>query len=130
MAGDSIGSGRRLAAVRSVFAVRLCRYGLTAERRAVRSVEEQQARVSAAAVAPRPVRVAIAEAQGLMCAEEVVTERPLPGFHPAAIDGYAVRSVDVLGVGRRPRSPASKPATSICAQSRARRRNRPLGPAE
>ena len=34
-----------------------------------------------------------------MCAEEVVTERPLPGFDQAAIDGYAVRSVDVLGVG-------------------------------
>jgi molybdopterin molybdotransferase len=65
----------------------------------VRSVEEQQARVAAAAVAPRPVRVAIAEAQGLMCAEEVVTERPLPGFDQAAIDGYAVRSVDVLGIG-------------------------------
>jgi molybdopterin molybdotransferase len=64
----------------------------------VRSVEEQQAKVAAAAVAPRPVRVAIAEAQGLMCAEEVVTERPLPGFDQAAIDGYAVRSVDVLGV--------------------------------
>jgi molybdopterin molybdotransferase len=63
----------------------------------VRSVEEQQARVQAAAVAPRPVRVAIAEAQGLMCAEEVVTERPLPGFDQAAIDGYAVRSVDVVG---------------------------------
>src|SRR5882757_8008211 len=70
----------------------------TAERRTVRSVEEQQAKVAAAAVAPRPVRVAIAEAQGLMCAEEVVTERPLPGFDQAAIDGYAVRSVDVLGV--------------------------------
>jgi molybdopterin molybdotransferase len=53
----------------------------------------------AAAVAPRPVRVAIAEAQGLMCAEEVVTERPLPGFDQAAIDGYAVRSVDVAEVG-------------------------------
>lgn len=64
----------------------------------MRSVEDQQARVAAAAVAPRPVRVAIAEAQGLMCAEEVVTERPLPGFDQAAIDGYAVRSVDVLGV--------------------------------
>jgi molybdopterin molybdotransferase len=61
-------------------------------------VEEQQARVMAAAVAPRPVRVAIAEAQGLMCAEEVVTEHPLPGFDQAAIDGYAVRSVDVAGV--------------------------------
>src|ERR1700752_3427843 len=65
----------------------------------VRSVEEQLARITAAAVAPRPIRVAIAEAQGLMCAEEVVTERPMPGFDQAAIDGYAVRSVDVLGVG-------------------------------
>ncbi len=33
-----------------------------------------------------------------MCAEEVVTKRPLPGFDQAAIDGYAVRSVDVLGI--------------------------------
>jgi molybdopterin molybdotransferase len=49
----------------------------------------------AAAVAPRPVRVPIAESQGLMCAEEVLTEQPLPGFDQAAIDGYAVRSVDV-----------------------------------
>ncbi|MEE2852711.1 MAG: gephyrin-like molybdotransferase Glp [Actinomycetota bacterium] len=65
----------------------------------MRSVEEQQARITAAAVAPRPIRVAIAEAQGLMCAEEVVTERPMPGFDQAAIDGYAVRSVDVIGVG-------------------------------
>lgn len=63
----------------------------------MRSVEEQQARVAAAAVAPRPVRVAIAEAQGLMCAEEVVAERPMPAFDQAAIDGYAVRSVDVYG---------------------------------
>ncbi|EUA01066.1 molybdenum cofactor biosynthesis moeA family protein [Mycobacterium kansasii 824] len=76
-------------------------------------MEEQQARISAAAVAPRPIRVAIAEAQGLMCAEEVVTERPLPGFDQAAIDGYAVRSVDVMGVGQDlgPGPPSSLPTT-------------------
>ncbi|NLU62461.1 molybdopterin molybdotransferase MoeA [Rhodococcus sp. HNM0563] len=68
----------------------------------MRSVEDQQTRVTAAAVAPRPVRVAISEAQGLLCAEEVVTERPLPGFDQAAIDGYAVRSVDVQAAGARP----------------------------
>ena len=51
----------------------------------------------ASAVAPRPVRVPIAESQGLMCAEEVVNDNPLPGFDQAAIDGYAVRSVDVQG---------------------------------
>lgn len=66
----------------------------------MRSVEDQQTRVTAAAVAPRPVRVAISEAQGLLCAEEVVTERPLPGFDQAAIDGYAVRSVDVADAGQ------------------------------
>ncbi|MGB7365000.1 MAG: gephyrin-like molybdotransferase Glp, partial [Rhodococcus sp. (in: high G+C Gram-positive bacteria)] len=65
----------------------------------MRSVEEQQSKVTAAAVAPRPVRVAISEAQGLLCAEEVVTERPLPGFDQAAIDGYAVRSVDIAAAG-------------------------------
>ncbi len=75
----------------------------------MRSVEEQQARVTAAAVAPRPVRVAIAEAQGLMCAEEVVTERPLPGFDQAAIDGYAVRSVDVSEVAEGSESDGDEP---------------------
>lgn len=81
----------------------------------MRSVEEQQARVAAAAVAPRPVRVAIAEAQGLMCAEEVVTERPLPGFDQAAIDGYAVRSVDVMGAESGGGSDLTLPVVSTIA---------------
>jgi molybdopterin molybdotransferase len=61
----------------------------------MRSVEEQLSHVLAAAVRPAPVRVAISEAQGLLCAEEVVAEQALPGFDQAAVDGYAVRSVDV-----------------------------------
>ncbi|GAB3132535.1 molybdopterin molybdotransferase MoeA [Tsukamurella serpentis] len=65
----------------------------------MRSVEDHLARVTAAAVAPRPVRVGISEAQGLMCAEEVVVESALPAFDQAAIDGYAVRSVDVADAG-------------------------------
>lgn len=63
----------------------------------MRSVDEQLERVLASAVKPAPVRVAISEAHGLRCAEEVVTARPLPGFDQAAIDGYAVRSVDLAG---------------------------------
>jgi molybdopterin molybdotransferase len=51
-----------------------------------------------AAVRPAPVRVAISEAQGMLCAEEVVAQRALPGFDQAAVDGYAVRSVDVTEV--------------------------------
>ncbi|MDN5860307.1 MAG: molybdopterin molybdotransferase MoeA [Pseudonocardia sp.] len=61
----------------------------------MRSVDEQLERVLSGAVRPAPVRVGIAEAYGLRSAEEVIAARPLPAFDMAAIDGYAVRSVDV-----------------------------------
>ena len=64
----------------------------------MRSLDEQLGRVLDAAVRPAPVRVAISEAQGMLCAEEVVAQRALPGFDQAAVDGYAVRSVDVTEV--------------------------------
>lgn len=64
----------------------------------MRSLDEQLGRVLDAAVRPAPVRVAISEAQGMLCAEEVVAQRSLPGFDQAAVDGYAVRSVDVTEV--------------------------------
>lgn len=63
----------------------------------MRSVEEQLALITDAAVRPEPVRISIVDALGLMCAEEVQAERPVPGFAQAAIDGYAVRAVDVGG---------------------------------
>ncbi|QGU04046.1 molybdotransferase-like divisome protein Glp [Corynebacterium comes] len=66
----------------------------------MRSVEQQLALVTDAAVTPEPVRIAIADALGLMCAEEVQATRALPGFPQAAIDGYAVRAVDVGGEKR------------------------------
>src|SRR5947208_8402631 len=68
----------------------------------MRSVDEQLGRALAAAVRPAPVRVAIAEAQGMLCAEDVVAVRALPGFDKAAVDGYAVRSVDVQSAGTEP----------------------------
>lgn len=68
----------------------------------MRPVDEQLARVLDVAVRPAPVRVAISEAQGLTCAEEVVAERPLPGFDQAAVDGFALRSVDVRCAAERP----------------------------
>src|SRR2546429_9280750 len=68
----------------------------------MRSVDEQLGRALAAAVRPAPVRVAIADAQGMLCAEDVVAERALPGFDQAAVDGYAVRSVDVQLAGSEP----------------------------
>lgn len=65
----------------------------------MRTVTEHLNRILDVAVRPAPVRVAIADAQGLRSAEEVVAARPLPVFDQAAIDGYAVRSVDVAGAG-------------------------------
>ncbi len=65
----------------------------------MRSVQDQLSLVAASVVAPRPVQVAISEAQGLLCAEEVVTTAPLPAFDQAAVDGYAVRAVDVALAG-------------------------------
>ena len=73
----------------------------------MRSVDEQLERVLAAAVRPAPVRVAISDAHGMRCAEEIVSSRPLPGFDQAAIDGYAVRSVDLAGAS--PEQPVSVP---------------------
>lgn len=61
----------------------------------MRSVEEQLALITAAAVTPEPVRIAISEALGLRCAEQVEGTQPIPGFDQAAIDGFAVRSVDI-----------------------------------
>lgn len=87
----------------------------------MRSVDEQLARVLAAAVRPAPVRAAISEAQGMLCAEEVVAERALPGFDQAAVDGYAVRSIDVQAV------PVTMPVVGeIVAGSRQPRRLQPM----
>lgn len=75
----------------------------------MRTVEQQLALVTEAAVAPEPVRIAIAEALGLMCAEEVQATRALPNFNQAAIDGYAVRAVDVGGERGLGRAPEPRP---------------------
>lgn len=89
-----------------------------------RPVDDHLARVLDAAVRPRPVRVAISESQGLLCAEDVVAEHALPGFDQAAVDGYAVRSVDVREAGGG--SPVELPVVGeILAGSRQPRRLQP-----
>ena len=67
----------------------------------MRTVDEQLALILSGAVRPAPVRVPVAEAHGLRSAEEVVAARPLPGFDQAAVDGYAVRSVDLSGASEQ-----------------------------
>lgn len=94
------------------------------ERGDFRSVDEQLNRVLAAAVRPRPVKVAISESQGLLCAEEVVAQHALPGFDQSAVDGYAVRSVDVREASEQ--NPIELPVVGeIHAGSRQPRRLQP-----
>ncbi|WP_374023100.1 gephyrin-like molybdotransferase Glp [Mycobacterium sp. HNNTM2301] len=63
----------------------------------MRSVQEHQ-RVVAELIRPRPVATAaLAEAQGLALAEDVVARLALPVFDNSAMDGYAVRAEDTSG---------------------------------
>src|SRR3954463_12979653 len=63
----------------------------------MRSVDEHQ-HIVAALIAPRPpAAVPLAEALGLVLADDVVAPLPLPGFDNSAMDGYAVVADDVAG---------------------------------
>lgn len=60
----------------------------------MRSVAEHQRVVSELIRARPPVAVPLAEAQGLVLAEDVVAQLALPVFDNSAMDGYAVRAED------------------------------------
>lgn len=59
------------------------------------SVDEHLERILAQVRRPEPIELALLDAQGLLCAEEVVAETQLPGFDNSQVDGYAVRAVDL-----------------------------------
>lgn len=59
------------------------------------SVEELQARIRAGVSRLAPCAIALAQARGLILAEDVVAEVALPPFANSAMDGYAVRLADV-----------------------------------
>jgi molybdopterin molybdotransferase len=42
-----------------------------------------------------PIQLPLLDAQGLLLAEQVVTTYPLPNFDNSAMDGYAVRAIDI-----------------------------------
>jgi molybdopterin molybdotransferase len=62
---------------------------------AVRTVEAHLDEILAAVPQPEPIELAVLDAQGLLCAEDVVSARALPAFDQAAVDGYAARAEDV-----------------------------------
>lgn len=90
----------------------------------MRSVTEHLDLILAASYPPAPVRVAISEAQGLLCAQEVVASSALPAFDQAAVDGYAIRSVDVASASEE--HPVVLPVVNeVAAGSRAANRLQP-----
>jgi hypothetical protein len=60
----------------------------------LRTVDEHLALVLEGIGTIEPIELHLLDAQGLLLAEDVVSEVPLPGFDNSAMDGYAVRAVD------------------------------------
>jgi molybdopterin molybdotransferase len=60
----------------------------------LRSVDDQLKRVLDGIGALDPIELTLLDAQGLLLAENVYADVPLPGFDNSAMDGYAVRAVD------------------------------------
>ena len=83
----------------------------------LRTVEEQLDRVLTDLRVPEPLELALLDAQGLLCAEDVYARAPLPSFDNSSMDGYAVRAADTAG------------ATETFQRARERREASPAGSA-
>jgi molybdopterin molybdotransferase len=66
----------------------------------VPTVERHLDLILGAVPQPDPIELAILDAQGLLCAEDVISDRALPSFDQAAVDGYAVRAEDIATASR------------------------------
>ncbi|MDT4893418.1 MAG: molybdopterin molybdotransferase [Pseudonocardiales bacterium] len=78
-----------------------------ADQSPMRSVDEQLAVVLDGIGSIDPIELTLLDAQGLLLAENVTAEVPLPGFDNSAMDGYAVRAVDTRNAS--PESPLELP---------------------
>ena len=61
------------------------------------SVDEARERILAAVTPLAPVSTGLADAHGLVTAEDVTSQVDVPGFDNSAFDGYALRAADVGG---------------------------------
>ncbi|OBJ32007.1 gephyrin-like molybdotransferase Glp [Mycolicibacter heraklionensis] len=75
----------------------------------MRSVEEHQRAVAELIQARPPVTVALADAEGLVLAADVIAPISLPVFDNSGMDGYAVLTDDIANA--TPESPVSLPVT-------------------
>ncbi|MGI8761411.1 MAG: molybdotransferase-like divisome protein Glp [Jatrophihabitantaceae bacterium] len=65
-----------------------------AEDTGLRTVDEHLTAVLDGIGSIDPIELTLLDAQGLLLAESVTSDVPLPGFDNSAMDGYAVRAVD------------------------------------
>lgn len=79
----------------------------------LRTVDEHLASVLAGVGTIDPIEVTLLDAQGLLLAENVVSEVALPGFDNSAMDGYAVRAIDTRDAS--PDRPATLPVVGDVA---------------
>jgi molybdopterin molybdotransferase len=67
---------------------------VAADRDRLRTVDEHLAIVLDGIGSIDPIEQPLLDAQGLMLAENIASDVPLPGFDNSAMDGYAVRAID------------------------------------
>ncbi len=76
----------------------------------LRAVADHQRRIADLLGTRAPTTVPLAEARGLVLAGPVTAPEPLPSFDNSAMDGYAVRAVDIAGAD--PDHPVRLPVTA------------------
>jgi len=76
----------------------------------LRAVGDHQQRIAALIGTLAPTTIPLSDARGLVLAEPVTAAEPLPSFDNSAMDGYAVRSVDIATAD--PDHPASLPVAA------------------
>jgi len=92
------------------------------------SVQQAMRILDAVPVRTRPVRLPLADCDGLRLAQSLVSDRDYPPFNKSLMDGYAVRQADVAGgpaalrvVGEaaagRPAGPAIGPGEAIAVMT-------------
>src|SRR5205814_4835773 len=86
-------------------------------------VDEARERILSRIQPLAPIELPLQEAHGCVLAEDVVADVSLPEFSSSAMDGYAVRSVDVAGA--LPEAPVE-----LRVAGRARIGHRPQGTVE
>lgn len=79
----------------------------------MRTVDEHLAAVLALARPLEPVEVDLTDAFGLVLSDDVVARYPVPPFDNSAMDGFAVRTLDLASAPRRLRVTEDIPAGDI-----------------